>query len=87
MTQLWAAQTKPSDGKTLYGGKGTRRITVRDIALAKERGEEVAHAHRLRRHDRLRLRRVGHPRPPRGRLGGQLSTSATRRPCPSPSTR
>ncbi|CAM5458680.1 3-methyl-2-oxobutanoate hydroxymethyltransferase OS=Streptomyces violarus OX=67380 GN=panB PE=3 SV=1 [Streptomyces violarus] len=27
-------------GKTLYGGKGTRRITVRDIAAAKERGEK-----------------------------------------------
>ncbi|MFF8988377.1 3-methyl-2-oxobutanoate hydroxymethyltransferase [Streptomyces sp. NPDC014983] len=41
MTQLSAAQNKSSDGsKTLYGGKGTRRITVRDIALAKERGEK-----------------------------------------------
>ncbi|NUP40660.1 MAG: 3-methyl-2-oxobutanoate hydroxymethyltransferase, partial [Streptomyces sp.] len=44
MTQLSAAQTvqnRPSDGsKALYGGKGTRRITVRDIALAKERGEK-----------------------------------------------
>ncbi|MFD4785848.1 3-methyl-2-oxobutanoate hydroxymethyltransferase [Streptomyces sp. NPDC058459] len=40
MTQLSAARTKPSDGTTLYGGKGTRRITVRDIALAKERGEK-----------------------------------------------
>ena len=44
MTQLPAAQTaqtKPSDGgKALYGGKGTRRITVRDIAAAKERGEK-----------------------------------------------
>ncbi|MES5825079.1 3-methyl-2-oxobutanoate hydroxymethyltransferase [Streptomyces sp. RG80] len=41
MTQLSAAQTKPSDGsKALYGGKGTRRITVRDIGLAKERGEK-----------------------------------------------
>ncbi|HSX99994.1 MAG TPA: 3-methyl-2-oxobutanoate hydroxymethyltransferase [Streptomyces sp.] len=41
MTQLSAAQTKPSDGsKALYGGKGTRRITVRDISLAKERGEK-----------------------------------------------
>ncbi|WP_086560649.1 3-methyl-2-oxobutanoate hydroxymethyltransferase [Streptomyces africanus] len=44
MTQLPAAQSaqkKPSDGgKTLYGGKGTRRITVRDIAAAKERGEK-----------------------------------------------
>jgi 3-methyl-2-oxobutanoate hydroxymethyltransferase len=44
MTQLSAAQTpqaKPSDGsKVLYGGKGTRRITVRDIAAAKERGEK-----------------------------------------------
>ncbi|CAL9566961.1 3-methyl-2-oxobutanoate hydroxymethyltransferase [Streptomyces pilosus] len=45
MTQLSAAQTgtapgSPSGGKTLYGGKGSRRITVRDIALAKERGEK-----------------------------------------------
>jgi 3-methyl-2-oxobutanoate hydroxymethyltransferase len=47
MTQLSAAQNAPgaqkqsSDGsKALYGGKGTRRITVRDIALAKERGEK-----------------------------------------------
>lgn len=45
MTQLSAAQTgttsgSPSDGRTLYGGKGTRRITVRDIAAAKERGEK-----------------------------------------------
>ncbi|MBN0044906.1 3-methyl-2-oxobutanoate hydroxymethyltransferase [Streptomyces actuosus] len=44
MTQLPAAQTaqhKPQDGsKALYGGKSTRRITVRDIALAKERGEK-----------------------------------------------
>lgn len=41
MTHLSAAQTKPSDGsKALYGGKGTRRITVRDIAAAKERGEK-----------------------------------------------
>ncbi|MEV5613045.1 3-methyl-2-oxobutanoate hydroxymethyltransferase [Streptomyces sp. NPDC052225] len=28
------------DPKALYGGKGTRRITVRDISLAKERGEK-----------------------------------------------
>ncbi|MEV0171063.1 3-methyl-2-oxobutanoate hydroxymethyltransferase [Streptomyces sp. NPDC050803] len=48
MTQLSAAQSaqgaqaKPtSDGsKALYGGKSTRRITVRDIAAAKERGEK-----------------------------------------------
>ena len=40
MTQLPAAQ-KSSDGvKTLYGGTGTRRITVRDLAAAKERGEK-----------------------------------------------
>ncbi|MGX1565334.1 3-methyl-2-oxobutanoate hydroxymethyltransferase [Streptomyces sp. NPDC055506] len=36
MTQLSAARS----AKTLYGGKGTRRITVRDIAAAKERGEK-----------------------------------------------
>ncbi|MFF3345577.1 3-methyl-2-oxobutanoate hydroxymethyltransferase [Streptomyces sp. NPDC002779] len=41
MTQLSAAQNSPSGGsKALYGGKGTRRITVRDIAAAKERGEK-----------------------------------------------
>ncbi|MEU5439405.1 3-methyl-2-oxobutanoate hydroxymethyltransferase [Streptomyces griseofuscus] len=41
MTQLSAVQNQPSDGsKALYGGKDTRRITVRDIALAKERGEK-----------------------------------------------
>ncbi|MET7436718.1 MULTISPECIES: 3-methyl-2-oxobutanoate hydroxymethyltransferase [unclassified Streptomyces] len=46
MTQLSAAP-KPgqesgqkSDSKALYGGKGTRRITVRDITAAKERGEK-----------------------------------------------
>ncbi|MEU3658804.1 3-methyl-2-oxobutanoate hydroxymethyltransferase [Streptomyces sp. NPDC032940] len=44
MTQLSAAPTPqraPADGsKALYGGKSNRRITVRDIALAKERGEK-----------------------------------------------
>ncbi|MGW0500712.1 3-methyl-2-oxobutanoate hydroxymethyltransferase [Streptomyces sp. NPDC003007] len=44
MTQLPAAQSaraKSSDsGRSLYGGKGTRRITVRDITAAKERGEK-----------------------------------------------
>ncbi|MFJ7767307.1 3-methyl-2-oxobutanoate hydroxymethyltransferase [Streptomyces sp. NPDC097107] len=44
MTQLSAAPTpqrQPSDGsKALYGGKSNRRITVRDIAAAKERGEK-----------------------------------------------
>jgi 3-methyl-2-oxobutanoate hydroxymethyltransferase len=41
MTQLPAARNKSADGsKALYGGKGTRRITVRDIAAAKERGEK-----------------------------------------------
>ncbi|MFJ4768881.1 3-methyl-2-oxobutanoate hydroxymethyltransferase [Streptomyces uncialis] len=47
MTQLSAARTPaqeagaPSDSvKTLYGGKGNRRITVRDITVAKERGEK-----------------------------------------------
>ncbi|MFI1329785.1 3-methyl-2-oxobutanoate hydroxymethyltransferase [Streptomyces sp. NPDC020845] len=30
----------PEAGKALYGGKGSRRITVRDIAAAKERGEK-----------------------------------------------
>ncbi|MFJ8809765.1 3-methyl-2-oxobutanoate hydroxymethyltransferase [Streptomyces sp. NPDC102490] len=44
MTQLPAAQTSqrtPSDGsRALYGGKINRRITVRDITAAKERGEK-----------------------------------------------
>ncbi|MER6009341.1 3-methyl-2-oxobutanoate hydroxymethyltransferase [Streptomyces bluensis] len=51
MTQLPAAPEqpeqpaqgalKPSDSsRALYGGKSTRRITVRDIAAAKERGEK-----------------------------------------------
>ncbi|WP_399924634.1 3-methyl-2-oxobutanoate hydroxymethyltransferase [Streptomyces kanamyceticus] len=49
MTQLSAAQkstevpaspASPDSSKALYGGKGTRRITVRDITAAKERGEK-----------------------------------------------
>ncbi|MFC7266598.1 MULTISPECIES: 3-methyl-2-oxobutanoate hydroxymethyltransferase [Streptomyces] len=48
MTQLSAAQKQPAEGalkttdssKALYGGKSTRRITVRDLAAAKERGEK-----------------------------------------------
>ncbi|UUU21529.1 3-methyl-2-oxobutanoate hydroxymethyltransferase [Streptomyces sp. DSM 40750] len=48
MTQLSAAQKQPAQGvrpatdssKALYGGKSTRRITVRDISAAKERGEK-----------------------------------------------
>jgi 3-methyl-2-oxobutanoate hydroxymethyltransferase len=48
MTQLSAAPTQPAEGahkttdssKALYGGKSTRRITVRDITVAKERGEK-----------------------------------------------
>jgi 3-methyl-2-oxobutanoate hydroxymethyltransferase len=41
MTQLSAAQkTTDSSDRALYGGKGTRRITVRDITVAKERGEK-----------------------------------------------
>ncbi len=30
----------PDSSKALYGGKGTRRITVRDITTAKQRGEK-----------------------------------------------
>jgi len=48
MTQLSAARKQqPAEGalkatadKALYGGKSTRRITVRDITAAKERGEK-----------------------------------------------
>ncbi|MEJ8644607.1 3-methyl-2-oxobutanoate hydroxymethyltransferase [Streptomyces sp. MS1.HAVA.3] len=35
-----SAAASPSDAPTLYGGTGTRRITVRDLTLAKERGEK-----------------------------------------------
>ncbi|WP_330330127.1 3-methyl-2-oxobutanoate hydroxymethyltransferase [Streptomyces sp. NBC_00536] len=31
---------REASGPTLYGGKGSRRITVRDLGLAKERGEK-----------------------------------------------
>ncbi|MBD0711582.1 MULTISPECIES: 3-methyl-2-oxobutanoate hydroxymethyltransferase [unclassified Streptomyces] len=38
---LQAAQKPPADsGRTLYGGTGSRRITVHDIAAAKSRGEK-----------------------------------------------
>ena len=46
MTHVEAArkQTEPQAGadssKALYGGRSTRRITVRDIAGAKQRGEK-----------------------------------------------
>ncbi|WP_371529513.1 3-methyl-2-oxobutanoate hydroxymethyltransferase [Streptomyces sp. NBC_01283] len=49
MTQLPAAQNQPASpaasqstdsSKALYGGKSSRRITVRDITAAKERGEK-----------------------------------------------
>ncbi|MFF1707856.1 3-methyl-2-oxobutanoate hydroxymethyltransferase [Streptomyces sp. NPDC058252] len=48
MTQLSAAPTQSAQGarpstdssKALYGGKSTRRITVRDLTAAKERGEK-----------------------------------------------
>jgi 3-methyl-2-oxobutanoate hydroxymethyltransferase len=42
MTQLPAVQKSPAgtdNPKALYGGTSTRRVTVRDLALAKERGE------------------------------------------------
>ncbi|MFF7810714.1 3-methyl-2-oxobutanoate hydroxymethyltransferase [Streptomyces sp. NPDC007945] len=38
---LQVAQKPPADStKTLYGGKGSRRLTVHDIAAAKTRGEK-----------------------------------------------
>jgi 3-methyl-2-oxobutanoate hydroxymethyltransferase len=40
MTQLPAAQKSSDSVKALYGGTGTRRITVRDLVSAKERGEK-----------------------------------------------
>lgn len=45
MTSVPAAQEPPAEGrgkddpKALYGGSRNRRVTVRDLALAKERGE------------------------------------------------
>ena len=35
-----ATVTTSGRSTTLYGGKATRRVTVRDIAAAKERGEK-----------------------------------------------
>ncbi|KRV46696.1 3-methyl-2-oxobutanoate hydroxymethyltransferase [Wenjunlia vitaminophila] len=40
MTQVKAAQTPSDSTPRLYGGTGTRRVTVRDIAAAKQRGEK-----------------------------------------------
>ncbi|GAA1886597.1 3-methyl-2-oxobutanoate hydroxymethyltransferase [Streptantibioticus ferralitis] len=40
MTHVEAAQKESDSSKALYGGTGTRRITVRDIAAAKHRGEK-----------------------------------------------
>ncbi|MEU3460065.1 3-methyl-2-oxobutanoate hydroxymethyltransferase [Streptomyces sp. NPDC006733] len=40
MTQIPAAQKQSDSVRALYGGTGTRRITVRDITAAKERGEK-----------------------------------------------
>ncbi|PWI43278.1 3-methyl-2-oxobutanoate hydroxymethyltransferase [Streptomyces sp. ICBB 8177] len=40
MTHVEAAQKSSDSSKALYGGTSTRRITVRDIAAAKQRGEK-----------------------------------------------
>ncbi len=40
MTHVEAAQKQSDSSKALYGGTGTRRITVRDVAAAKQRGEK-----------------------------------------------
>lgn len=41
MTHVQAARkSAPDSSKALYGGTGTRRITIRDIAAAKQRGEK-----------------------------------------------
>ncbi|MEU6170544.1 3-methyl-2-oxobutanoate hydroxymethyltransferase [Streptantibioticus parmotrematis] len=40
MTHVEPAQKSSDGSKALYGGTSTRRITVRDIAAAKERGEK-----------------------------------------------
>ena len=91
MTQLSAAQNarrRRTDGsKALYGGKGTRRITVRDIAAAKERGEKWP---MLTAYDAMTASvfdEAGIPVHARRRLGGQLPPRLRDAPCPSPSTR
>ncbi|MEV8531239.1 3-methyl-2-oxobutanoate hydroxymethyltransferase [Streptomyces sp. NPDC051211] len=40
MTHAPVSPAREAAGPVLYGGKGTRRITVRDLTLAKERGEK-----------------------------------------------
>ncbi|MFF8269258.1 3-methyl-2-oxobutanoate hydroxymethyltransferase [Streptomyces sp. NPDC016562] len=40
MTHAVSPAREPASSPTLYGGTGTRRITVRDLTLAKERGEK-----------------------------------------------
>ncbi|MEV7614566.1 3-methyl-2-oxobutanoate hydroxymethyltransferase [Streptomyces sp. NPDC089799] len=40
MTHAPVSPARETSGPVLYGGKGTRRITVRDLTLAKERGEK-----------------------------------------------
>ncbi|MDJ0382994.1 3-methyl-2-oxobutanoate hydroxymethyltransferase [Streptomyces sp. G-G2] len=40
MTHAVSPAREPRQTATLYGGKGSRRITVRDLTLAKERGEK-----------------------------------------------
>ncbi|WP_206310092.1 3-methyl-2-oxobutanoate hydroxymethyltransferase [Streptomyces sp. A0592] len=40
MTHAVSPAREPAASPTLYGGTGTRRITVRDLTLAKERGEK-----------------------------------------------
>lgn len=71
---LQAAQKSPADSsKALYGGKGTRRITVHDIAAAKARGEKWP---MLTAYDAMTASvfdEAADPRDPRRRLDGQLS--------------
>ncbi|MER5933215.1 3-methyl-2-oxobutanoate hydroxymethyltransferase [Streptomyces sp. NPDC002054] len=40
MTHASVSPARETSGPVLYGGKGSRRITVRDLTLAKERGEK-----------------------------------------------
>ena len=64
-----AAQAGAGSPEPLYGGGQTRRITIRDLAAAKERGERWP---MLTAYDALTarpLRRRGHPGAAGRRLG------------------
>lgn len=94
MTQLSAAPKQPAEGarattdssKALYGGKSTRRITVRDITTAKERGEKWP---MLTAYDAMTASVFDEAGIPVMLVGDSAATATwgTRRPSPSPSTR